>query len=450
MKKILTTTVITAILATSGFAQTEPVGLVIYGGECFYDGTDTNDTTIMPSGDVQIGYADKLPLIASTWELKEGSVINVVEKGFQLTGTIKIKPNDAGAIPIQYNLTDDENLYYEYQDKSYIRYYKLVGEDGSAIGNFLTEDIDADRDVTFLRPSQPEDTALTQTMTIVTTGMPRMFGKRECAQIDMAYDSGAGAVQGKICGGTVTYAKEGATILSKDTTTTFADDSSLVGKTKFTLSKAEEGAFQECYLSDLPTLKCDTNSLDLTNKDTYSENVSDSSTLQSYLKSFGFYPNTTTVLDGTEFVLLTSKDASAAIQLPKGTAFSTAASGTKYEVKNNLHNVGSEEFDAALTFTGTNPTVGELDTLEFSGDNSNLVPKNGVTYTDVNVTVCDEDAWIKVPKDKIAVFQGSSNPTLKIDSNASFSHMLEVKSGSKFEIGTGKTVKVFGTLSLGD
>ena len=434
----------TAILATNGFAaeqgSTEPkdkVGAEIYGTEFFYEGTDTYGTTVMPSGCVHIGVNGKTPVIASTWELKEGSKMSVDGNGFKLTGTININPTEADTVPCHCAIGDSGKLYYSYIDSNYEDYYKL------------TDDTDGYVKSDGVAPaSQPDAEGLTLLMEPYPTGLPLYCS--EDAQIDMAYDSQEGAVQGRICGGIVTYAPKNATILSKDSSTDLENTSLKDTKSfdRYTLAAATKDGFQEFYLNGLPILVCKDTKLNLTDSATYSGNVSDTSTLEGYLNSFGFYPNTTTVLDGTGYDLLATKGSDAAIQIPKNTKFSTAADSKTREIKANLHNVGSEAFTDALSFTGSGATNETLDTLVFSGDNSNLTPDDGVTYCDVNVTVCNANSWI-VPKGENVTFGGTSNPTLKVDADMKISHNLTVKSGSKFEIEKGKTVKFFGTVTLG-
>ena len=460
MKKILTTTVMTAILATSGFSaqqgSTEPddkVGAEIYGVEYFYEGTDTYGTTIMPSGYVSIGKTGGNPVIASTWTLEEGAVMNVSENGLKLTGTININPRESHTIPLHCAIGNSEKFYYVYictNTETYTEtiYYKLADGTGCYV----------DSNGTAVIP-QPDEADYKLFIYDHPSGLPVLdqFSARNSAQIDVSYDAGADAVQGKICGGIVTYAPSGATILfaesSANLTNTSLKDTESFNRYTLATATSDTAGFQEGYLGDLPTLKYTigetTKTLDLSSTSGYTEKLSDTSTLEGYLNSFGFYPNITTVLNGTGYDLLATKGSEAAIQISKNTKFSTAASSKIREIKANLHNVGSEAFTEALSFTGANATEGTQDTLVFSGDNSNLVPAMGVTYSDVNVTVCDEDAWIKAPKGKSVIFGGTSNPTLKMDSDMKVSQSLIVKSGSKFDIAKGKTVKFFGTVTLG-
>ena len=450
MKKILTTTLITALLATSGFAMGNDdeddaiVGKVVYKTATFKDGTDSYDSTIMPSGRVNIGDSSNVPVIASTWTLEEGSITYVCGNGFKLTGTLNINPRYPYTIPWQCALDDSEKLYYCYSNSKGEDFYKLT-DDGT--GPYICSD------GTIPEP-QPDPTDLTQITVPEESGVPLMYDNRANAVIDMAYDSDSQKVQGKICGGSVTYATEGASILSSDDTTEFAVDSSLTGKTKYKLGTADSAGFQENYLQyHLPTLKCDeTHKLDFTDGATYSTKVSDTSTLKGYLESFGFYPKNVSVLSGQDFAVLATKDASAAIQIPKDAAFSTKASGKEHKITASLHDVGVDDFENALKFTGTYPAnKTELDTLVFSGDNSNLDPAKGVTYCNVNATFCKANSWIYTPKDQLVTFQGDGivAPTVTICDNMKISHDLKISKGANLAIGKDKKVLFFGGLTLG-
>ena len=433
MKKILTTTLITAILATSGFAQDDKFEEYVYDTANFPSGTDQYPTTIMPSGSITVGSDNYFPVIASTWTLKEGSVMNVIGNGFVLQNELTINPNDIGAIPVQCNILNNKQLYYEY---TYGRNKKKI----------YTSDNETYVDASGATVDKPTGT-LNQTMTTTITGAPQGGG-----WIEMSHNGTA--LQGKICGGTVTYTPQGATILSKDGTS-YDGSFPLSGKTKYTLSTAQSAGFQEEYLSNLPTLKytCKTTKiLKASNPSAYTDDqLKNSNTLQSYLNSFGFYPNTTTVLSGTGFNLLTSKDASAAIQLPKGTAFETDASETTYNITANLHNVDAK-FDAALTFTGTGATAGTMDTLKFSGDNSNLMPECGVTYTDVNVTFDGEKSWIAAPKNQAVTFAttGSNSSTVTVCQDLEICSDLNIRDGVSIVAPKDTTIKLFGNLTFGD
>ena len=443
MKKILTTTVITAILATSGFAgQTEPVEEWVYGTATFPSGTDNNPTTIMPSGTVNIGSDSAMPTIASEWILKEGSVMNVTGNGFILQNELTINPKDAG-IPVQCAI--GEQLYYEYEDvsNSSIKYYKLVGSDGSAGEMYL----DSNGEELITQPT----TTPNQVKTTDITGSPFTITG---AIINMNYDSGTQKVKGCISGGTVTYAPKGAIILSKDSKTDFADDSSLKEKTKYTMAAAGSAGFQETYLSCLPVLHyCsgDPQNLDFSQAPA-AEKIASSNTLQEYLNSFGFYPDPVTVLDGNGigFNLLTLKGDDAAIQIPKYIGFSTAASGTKYEVKTNLHNVDAA-FDSELTFIGTGAGSATIDTLEFSGDNSNLTPEYGVTYSDVNVTFDCANSWIAAPKNQAVTFVTSDgvSSTVTINNSMSIHSNLTIRERVSLVGPENTIIKLFGSVTLG-
>ena len=189
MKKILTTTVITAILATSGFAASnEPVDYEVYDTANFPSGTDVNDTTIMPSGTVNVGKSGETPVIESKWTLQEGSTMNVTGNGFCLTKTLEINPKDDG-IPVKCNLKNDGNLYYQYSSEALQTVYsKLVGEGGSATGLYLDANGDA------LPGEQPNDSDFVQAVTEAVTGIPQIAANdataRANAVIDMAYKAG--------------------------------------------------------------------------------------------------------------------------------------------------------------------------------------------------------------------------------------------------------------------
>ena len=582
MKKILTTTLMTALLATSGFAQDDKVGLWVYETATFTNGTDSVDTTIMPSGTVTIGdLAMQMPVIASTWTLEEGSTMNVQGYGFCLTKELKINPKDAG-IPVQCNLKNDGNLYYEYTDSDSTpkKVYKLVGSndesyvesDGETsasptapLTQTMTEGItgapqlvnETDRaNAVILMPykSEPKTTILPENAKVVTTSTTDLssitptdlsgktfyvycgkFNNVEtevyspclyeseisilwqtcCAEpidegstevktheemgiywtqfdtgvlgtsgiyvkgfhdintlccefytqlktgtysldslknynnriegVSLKYDN---KTKGCICGGTVTYTTEGGVFFEPNSTdlkeTSLKD---IEASNKFTIATADSEGFQEGYLSGFPTLECDTNQLDFTSSETYSEKISDSNTLQEYLNSFGFHPDYVSVSSETGIDLLTTKGSEAAIQIPQNYEFSKAASKKTYEIKTNLHNT-CQEFTDALKFSGNNVN-NNLDTLVFLGNNSNLKPEAGVTYTDVNVTVCNANSWI-APKDgQKVIFKGSSaTPTLKVDTSMSICQDLELKCGAQFAVGSKSLIKMFGNLIL--
>ena len=583
MKKILTTTVMTAILATTGFAlqandgegaTKDAVGMLVYDVANFTSGTDSVCSTIKPSGTVNIGCDSVVPVIASDWTLEPGSTMNVDGIGFKLTKTLNINPNAAGAIPVQCNLDNSEDLYYEYSDKTNdsIKYYKLVGTDGSATGGYLVFDSDAKA---FSAPAeQPGDGSLNQTKTSGITGMPILEegaeratividmgcksgpktttlnniqvvtptttalseagGVVECSYGDKVFyvycgkfdgvdteiyapkccaetiwslwygclnsdgDSGfnesdlgcsdvyvlgtvsgysfnanyytqlcdksggyalsnilgetvtevslqkLSGVEGKICGGAVTYAASGAAVLSDDGTTTFAADSSLSGKNQFQLTSAGTDGFQETYLSCLPILKCDSAKLDLATKSSYSEKVGSKETLQEYLNSFGFFPGTVSVSSETGLELISAKGADDAVLVPTDYKFEKEAGSAALAIVTNLHNT-DQEFSNALEFCGKNVS-GNLDTLTFSGDNSNLKPEAGVTYTDVNVTFSGTKSWIEHEGQDIT-FQGSSaTPTLNINANTSIYGNLNITKAN-LAVGATNVVKVFGTFT---
>ena len=577
MKKILTTTVMTAILATSGFSA-DPVDVVVYGKEDFQSGTDNEPTTIKPSGTVDIGCSGSTPVIASDWTLEKGSVMNVKGDGFKLTGEIKINPNDGGKIPVQCNLKNDGKLYFEYADTSSNLYYKLIDESGNATGNYLCSS-----DLTTDATTQPTATDLTQTMTSGITGSPIVApgATRESALIDMSlksepktttlnkiqvvtpettslsstteynygnkvfyvydacfantktevysperYDgekinylwsnygsspnpqtgdivytgmfdvdnlgesdvyvkgvpSGSGldanyytqlsrydyelyelqnayvcnvslqttsGLQGCICGGAVTYIPEGESILLEDTATTFADDSSLKEKDK---CKLVTDGFEQEYLKNFPILKRGSDKLDLATKSSYSGNVTDDSTLKTYLESFGYHPDSVAFSSGSSGLdLIKGKDDGDAIQIPQNYKFEKAANTASHTISTNLHNVGVAAFDQPLKFTGTGATATTLDTLVFSGDNRELNPEKGVEFTDVNVTFNNANSLIANQKDnavtiKNTVADGASTVTLG-ESMPIYSD-ITAEGGVCFKGGSGTTMTIFGTFTL--
>ena len=432
MKKILTTTVITAILATSGFAD-EPVEEWVYGTATFPSGTDKNPTTIMPSGTVNIGDTSKFPVIASDWTLEPGSTMNVTGLGFCLTKEIKINPKDVGAIPVQCAI--GEQLYYKYTytdviDGAIKAAYRLVSNPEARYVDSFGNEI----------KNQPSEVSQ-----VVTTGITGVPVTTNNAVINMSYNEDEEKLEGCISGGTVTYIKEGAGVLSNDDTS-YESSFPLIGKTKYTLTKAAQSAFQESYITSMPTLLCDQTTWSIADID--EANVLDSNTLQSYLNSFGFYPDPVTVLSGTRFNLLTLKGDDAAIQLPGDAAFSTAASGKEYNITANLHNV-SAEFDHILLFTGTG-VEDNMDTLIFSGDNSNLTPDNGVMYTNVNVTFECANSWIAAPKDKAVTLMttGTNTSTVTVCKNLSICSDLNVRDAVSIVGPKDTTIKLFGTVTF--
>ena len=437
MKKILTTTVMTAILATNGFAE-EPVGVMIYGCMIFEGGIDINETTIMPSGHVDAGGSggDTVqPTIATKWTLKEGSVMTLSTGPLNVKGTLNINPRDAGAIPVQCNIKDDANLYYEYTDTNGKKVYKLVG---SSENSYVTA---AGKAATYSGD-------LTQTMTETVTGSPILTGNKYSSVLDMGACDGCAC--GKICGGTVTYATEGTGVFVKDTTE--LGETSLNGLTggQFTISQASNSGFSEEYISKLPALGS-SELLDLSDTSNYVSQLSDSETLKGYLNSFGFYPESVSVSHKIWFDLLTEKEETAAIKIPQSVEFSKDASEKEYKIKANLHNVG-QSFTKALTFTGTNSPTSNFDTLVFSGDNRNLIPTQGVTYTDVNTTFCNANSWIAAPKGQSVIIQHSDNNfkklVLTIEDNLSICHDLTISKNTSFVVGKNNAVKLFGTLTF--
>ena len=570
MKKILTTTVITAIFATSGFsADNDQVGLWVYGIENFTNGTDRNPTTIMPSGTVTIGDPEggSIPVIASTWTLEEGSTMNVMGCGFKLTGTIKINPNDAKETYVQCDIKKNGTLYYEYQAEDGTLYYKLVNTDSSATGDWVNgsgekvtptgepkqvktttvtgvpqlDDID-ERDNTVIDMAYgivPKTTILPENAKVVkydTSDLSTItptdlsgktfyvycgeFGGTETEVYSPCYCTsfinilwkGASAkgkaflstsifgtsdlyvkgvptesglncdyytalacesdayllvgdnnvtnvsfkfcreVQGCISGGTVTYAKQNDPVLSEDSTS-LADTSlkDLTGN-KYKLSKAESNGFTDGYLSKFPTLcyrqskKID-KTLNVSDTTAYQNGELDGKdTLESYLNSFGFYPNEVSI-SKSNIELLATKSKDDAIQIPQNYEFTKDADGTEYKVKTNLHNVGVAAFENALSFTGTGAGSATIDTLEFSGDNSNLKPEAGVTYTDVNVTFECKNSWIEPKDGGISFIGNSTKPTLSMNADTSISQTLTV-SHANLSIGSKNIVKILGTLNL--
>ena len=446
MKKILTTTLMTALLATSGFASEN--GKVAYSYVTFSEGTDTSNTIIMPSGDVNIGAEGKTPVIASTWELKESSMFtrNRFGQGFKLTGKIKINPNDAYTVPTQFDINQNGTLYYQYYcSGDYNPYYQLTNGTGCYVRY----------DGTAPEP-QPAAADLKRSLRQVSSGLPVAFydngsGNRSNLLIDMTKKDSEGT-EGSIIGGSVTYAKQGTGILSVDSTTNLRETSLRNTCRQYTLRTADKDGFTEGYLTDFAILKCDTNQLDLSDSTKLpSDKLATSESLKDYLASFGFCPNTVSFLSGTGFGVLEQKEETDAIQISQNYAFSQAASQKEYNIKTNLHNVDVSDFTSPLKFTGTGASDGGQDILVFSGDNSNLVPTKGVTYCNVNVTVCNANSWIAVPKDQIVTFQGdgSVKPVMSIKDDLSISHHFKIANGASIAIEATKTVKFFGNLTLG-
>ena len=466
MKKILTTTVMTAILATSGFAldggdaeSKDPVGKVLYGTFDFTNGTDSYPSTIMPSGKVTIGDNTNIPVIASEWTLEKGSVMSVAGNGFKLTGQININPN-AVPMPAQCNIDKSEDVYYEYIDTNEgIKYYKKVGEGGVATGDYF---ILNEEDLTLSKVEEPpEDNKLSQTLGPRYTGFPDLRSNqfKSTGLIDV-YDEGTGTAKGKICGGTVTYAAANAAILSKDTTNLQTTSLSGITGNKCTLITAEIAGYQEGYLNQyFPTLKCCSNTLNLGDTPA-ADKLTDSETLKAYLNSFGFYPDPVTVATDTGLELIAKQTANDAILIPADYNFTqpqSAATGQTFTIATNLHNTG-KEFTNTLWFiaaaaAGTQAIdPSKLDTLKFSGDNSNLVPEKGVRYEDVNVTFEGEGSWIE-PKAEGVIFTSSQTnrsitPTLTIDKSMSIHSNVTMKNGAILAIGDKQTVKFFGNLTF--
>ena len=447
MKKILTTTVITALLATSGFAQnggdgsssSEPVGKFLFGNVDFKYGADTDDTTIMPSGHVEIGgsaYPEEA-VIASNWELKEGSIMNVTSKGFILTKEIKINPNAAGAAPIQCNLNNDGKLYYAYHDSSrdWKRVYKLVG---STEENYVLSD--------GVTPAEAIAYPLIQMMSEDITGVPCRDANADAAVINMCYNTtkeGGPGLEGCISGGTATYAIQGSAIVSEDSTdlgkTSLKD---LTGK-KLILAKAQADGFQESYITSMPALQCGDNTWNFSAPD--QETVANSDTLQEYLNSFGFYPKTVDICNKTSLEVLAQQTADDAILIPHDIFdINQDGSGTTYEIKTNLHNVGEGGLtNLSFCTTSTNNTPY---TLVFSGDNSNLTTDNAVNYTDMNVTFCNEKSWIGNQTGKTVTFRG--NNVVDIKDNMSICSDVRLTNGANLKVSDNKTVCFFGNVTF--
>ena len=433
MKKILTTTVMTAILATSGFAATEPVDYCVYGTVDFPSGADKNDTTIKSSGVVNIGKTGGSPSIASEWTLEEGSTMNVTGNGFYLQKTLNINPNDAGAVPVQCLI--DGTVYCEYKKSDEEKVYtadnvSYVDKDGNSI-------------------EKPEGT-LTPVMSSTVTGSPILAesANRDSAVIHF-FD------EGFIKGGSVTYASQGSEVLKSDSTD-LGSSSTLNGKTKYKLTKAESDSFQEEYLSKLPNLvyydaEYTPTKLNLSAPATIAEeNFASNDTLKTYLNSFGFYPDPVTVSEKTGLELITEKTAGDVIQIPADSEFSKAANNETCTISTNLHNVGVGEVTNALKFTGTGATWDSgwnYDTLVFSGDNRNLVPECGVTYTDVNLTFCDANSWIAAPKDKAVSISGY-DATVTICKDMELYHDLEIAYGTNFKGPENTKILVYGKLTF--
>ena len=576
MKKILTTTVMTAILATSGFAG-EAVGPEVYNVFDFCNGTDSNETTIMPSGTINIGCSGKTPLIESKWTLQEGSTMNVKEDGFKLTGTIKINPKDAKETYVQCDLQNEGTLYYEYLDGQN-KIYRLVSDPDAKYVNSSKAEITpqptstpkqvktakitgvpqldssvTDRDnamITIDYKSEPKTTTLPKNAKVVTyktttsdpgyssspctcnlsedaNGDPLTFyvynakfsgittevysttkytgdtiddlwygWDNGCAHfndtnlgtsnvyvlgllcytatpylvcsyytelcngvnmyafvmsekvtnVSLKYDRGC------ISGGSVTYAKATDPILSEDASSDLTNTSlANIAGNKYKLDKAASNGFTEGYLTKFPSLTYKegetekTLSVGTINAYTAPQ-LANSDSLETYLNSFGFYPDEVSI-SKSNIELLATKSKEDAIQVPKDTAFSTATSKKTHEIKANLHNVGVDNFTEALSFIGTDPTDPTLDTLVFSGDNSNLTPEMGVTYTNVNVTFDCENSWIEPKADGICFQGATTTPTLSINADTAISQPLTVFNAN-FKVGDNAKVKILNHLTL--
>ena len=452
MKKILTTTVMTAILATSGFAlqaeaandteaatsSTDAVKAYVYDVFDFLAGTDTEATTIMPSGTINIGNTDESAVtsdiqIASKWILQEGATMNVTGKGFVLSNELKINPKDAKETYVQCDIKKSGTLYYKYEyDGGYI--YRLVSDP-----NAKYVEADGETEVT---PTSPPKQVKTTTI----TGVPQLDSGaiRDNAVIDIfTINSDGTTTTGCISGGSVTYAKATDPILSEDSTSLSGTSLKDITGNQYKLDKAAENGFTEGYIKQFPTLfNGDSQmSIDL------STMTLPSSDLKTYLNGFGFYPDEVSI-SKSNIELLTTKGKDDAILVPTDYGFKKNALGTGYDIqiKANLHNVG-QEFNTALTFEGTVPEDCIPDTLIFSGDNSNLVPEKGLTYTDVNVTFECKNSWIEPKDGGISFIGNSTKPTLSMNADTSISQTLTV-SHANLSIGSKNIVKILGTLNL--
>ena len=429
----------TAILATTGFAASptndetsteskDPVEAEAYGVVNFEKGTDRFPTTIMPSGIVNIG---GMAYIASKWTLEPGATMNVTEDGFILDNELNIKPQNTGAVPVQCAI--DGKVYYEY-----------TKSDGNKV---YTTDSLSYVDGKGISVDKP-DGELKQTMSKTVTGSPILTGgvDREFAVINVAED-------GVIKGGTVTFVKPGSGLLESDSTDLGAG-SSLNEKTKYKLKLAESnGCFKEEYISKLPNLKYydegGEQTLNLSDISTIDgANFANSDTLKGYLNSFGFNPDSVTFSDKTALELLTSKDETDVIQIPANSEFSKAANKETLIISTNLHNV-NQEFTQALKFTGIGDTIYyKPDTLIFSGNNSQLIPEEGVKYESMNVTFCKANSWIGTPKDKEVSFGGACS-TLTICEDTAVYHKLKIGSDTYLAGPNGTKLQIFGTLTYG-
>ena len=266
------------------------------------------------------------------------------------------------------------------------------------------------------------------------------------------------APQGKICGGTVTYTKSGSATISNDTASNLVD-TSLGGITgsQFVIGKATSDGFTEKYLENLPTLKyTDGNGVQqeltvaATSSYTNGELSGTGETLQTYLNSFGFYPKTVNVSGQTGLELIAGKTSNDAVLVPANYEFKQSANTTTHTIATNLHNT-NQVFNQALTFTGENLTSSNQDTLVFSGDNSHLVPDEGVTYKNVNVTFSKANSWIAVPKNKTVTVENTAGTCSIIDikDNLSICSNLKIVGNAKLNIDENKVVNFFGTLTLG-
>ena len=568
MKKILTTTVITAILATNGFAS-EMVEFEVYDTLNLSNETNRNPITIMPSGVVKAGHDEEdgdMAHLMSDLTLQEGSIM-LVNSVINLDGTLNINPNDAGAIPVQCAI--DETLYYEYKAESGDKVYRLVDD---TTDSYVDENGE---------PVEKPEGVLTQTMTETVTGAPIVAegADIENALLDIMYseslpqtatlpkdakvitdttdsltdasecdlsekpfyvysgklndneteiysyccyttgietlwkatanktpqfvDANLGTsdvyvkgtfdddenftdeyytkladekvynlaalsshisvtdvslkktsgFRGKICGGTVTYAKKGDVFLetnSTDLTETTLEN--IDDNCKFTISAVTETGFKEEYLKKFPRLMYfyqSEHKLNFSDTSDYKDQLSDSETLKGYLNSFGFYPESVNVLNQTGFDVLAEKDKSAAIQISADSEFQQKANSKTHEIKANFHNVDANKFEKELIFKGTWASNENLDTLVFSGDNRNLVPECGVTYTNVNVTVCDQNSWIAPPKDKaVQISSVTGDSTVTICKDLSIHHDLKLGSRVSFKGAEKAKLKIFGTLTF--
>ena len=220
---------------------------------------------------------------------------------------------------------------------------------------------------------------------------------------------------------TVTYVKEGAATLDSDATDL---TEKLTGITnQYALSSAKSTGWSENWIKNLPTIKYNDGETDhVFDKTGTADEIAAGP--EAYLNGFGIYPNAVNDSSTTALELLESKASSDAINIP---AASTIAVDVDATVSANLHNIG--ESSATTAFSGDG-------VLTLSGNNQYL----GGEVSFNKVAISSQNS---IPGGDVTV-----NTSLQVSSDADLTGTLTMSNGSALSVDEGKSLKVFGTLTL--